>query len=316
MKLSGLFKPEYLLNPRQLVRRVGWSMAPATHGQITTRTPWDWPITVFGDDVIGKGIIHLGVYDLVVCEVLSRLCDAGEMALDIGANIGFMTAVLAKRVGRQGRVLCFEAHPEIAQELQKNVVTWQDRDCVRTIRVFSVALSDRNGTVSLECPEAFNRNRGLSRVIEDGAREEARGGTRSVPCATLDSILEGVGAVGVAKLDVEGHEEAVLRGASRTLTGRVVRDWVFEHHAGYPSPVIDRFEASGYALWQIQKRFFGPALAPIGAPAKESHWEAKSFLATLDPVRAVRRVKRRGWQVLQAARGSKVACHFIFFPFL
>jgi hypothetical protein len=75
-------------------------------------------------------------------------------------------------------------------------------------------------------------------------------------------------------LDVEGHEESVLRGGQQALQGLRVRDWVIEHDSGYPSGVTDLLERQGYRLFWISKKFFLPALVEITTPVVRSDWEA------------------------------------------
>jgi FkbM family methyltransferase len=300
-KLSALMKPEYLMNPRQLVVRLAREVFPPRPGRLVTRTPWGWPIEVSTGDVMGKMVIDLGLCDLAVSEVLWRLAEPGESALDVGANFGFMTALLARRVGPRGRVLSFEAHPEIVEELRANVARWKGLSGDGVIRVHGVALSDHDGTAVLEMPDGFDHNRGLSRVRPGEGAPASDGAALSIACATLDSFLAELGHVGVAKMDVEGHEESVLRGARAALNSRSVRDWAFEHHPSYPSPVTDLFEAAGYTLFQIDKKFFGVNLVPVSTPLPPPAWEARSYLATLEPDRARNRMKAGGWQVYRSA---------------
>jgi FkbM family methyltransferase len=304
LKLSAFFKPEYLFNVSQIPRRLALGVFPPRGGQRIARTPWGWELEVHTDDDMGKSLIYLGVYDLVVSETIWRLVDEGEVALDIGANVGYMTALLARRVGPKGMVLCFEAHPELARELRANVGRWKRSTGEEVIRVYEQAVSDREGTVCLAVPAQFTTNRGLSHVLAAGGSQESGGHSLSVPSGTLDQALVDVGPVGLAKMDVEGHEEAVLRGASQVLEAHRVRDWVFEHHPAYPSPVTGAFEQHGYTVFQIQKRFFGPALLPASTPVVRSVWEPPNYLATLDPNRALDRMRGRGWKVLRSVNSA------------
>ncbi len=53
---------------------------------------------------VGRSLWRLGVYDLVTCELCWRLLDPGETAVDVGANIGVVTGLLARRAGPAGEV--------------------------------------------------------------------------------------------------------------------------------------------------------------------------------------------------------------------
>jgi FkbM family methyltransferase len=299
MKLRSVFKPEYVFKPSTVLRRVAAGFAPPREGRVTARTPWGWDIEVHSGEDVGRAILHLGLYELAASETIWRLTDPGESALDLGANVGYMTSLLARRVGPSGRVVCFEAHPEIAAELRANVARWEPLAGPGVIQVRETALSDREGTVRLEMPAHFATNRGVARVVSSEGGGEPGAATIEVTCETLDAVLAGMGPVGLAKMDVEGHEEAVLRGAKGVLGKGQVRDWVFEHHPDYPSPVTELFEGAHYHVFQIQKQFFGPALAPAADRAERSIWEPTNYLATLDPGRALNRLRPRGWKVLR-----------------
>ena len=122
-----LNKPYYLFRPRQLFIRLKRRLSgykPINDSEQVV-LPWKMPIRVRPSDMIGSAIIRAGVYDPCVSEVLWRLLDKEETAIDAGANIGQMTSLMARRVGEKGKVLSFEPHPHIFQELTANVALWQ-----------------------------------------------------------------------------------------------------------------------------------------------------------------------------------------------
>src|SRR5205823_1974821 len=93
----GVLKPEYVYRPRQLVRRLlDGRRVPGSF--IDAPLPWGASIRVRTGDAIGDAVLQLGVLDLAVTEVFLRLAEAGETAIDAGANVGYMTALLAHRV--------------------------------------------------------------------------------------------------------------------------------------------------------------------------------------------------------------------------
>src|ERR1700682_4087610 len=103
MKAIGrLFKPEYVYRPKQFYLRVVRGFRRETRC-VDLRLPWGTSIYVHPEHHIGRAIWHLGLYDLAVTEALWRLVDSGELAVDIGANIGYMTGVMAVRAGASGR---------------------------------------------------------------------------------------------------------------------------------------------------------------------------------------------------------------------
>lgn len=139
-------KPYYVFRPMQIVRRVGSLRGRDVEEAVL---PWGLPIRFDRRDVVGSAVVRTGLYDATVCEALYRLVDPGELAIDLGANIGVMTSVLAHRVGPSGEVVAAEPHPATADRLEANVERWRDAS---TITVVRKAISDRRGTVVLRNP--------------------------------------------------------------------------------------------------------------------------------------------------------------------
>ena len=111
--------------------------------------------------------------------------------------------------------------------------------------------------------------------------------------------------IGLLKVDVEGHELAVLKGGPRLLAERRIRDVVFEAHEGHSSPVVGYLQNHGYALFRLTKGFFGPIIESVGSTngSHESRCggnDAPSYLATVDAGRAASRLRDSGWQALRS----------------
>ena len=73
--------------------------------------PWGLQMQIRPNDYIGSCIWGRGIYDLGVSEAIWRLLDKDDLAIDVGANIGHMTGIMARRVGPKGAVIAFEPHP-------------------------------------------------------------------------------------------------------------------------------------------------------------------------------------------------------------
>lgn len=134
---------------------------------------------------------------------LPYLMDERRLSLDIGANTG----VYALHAVRQpGPCMLFEPNPRLAEFLRR---AFGER-----VTVHQIALSNRNGAAILRIPRAAGRYVTGFGTIE-GAIAFDEYTTHEVPTRTLDSL--GLPPVGFMKIDVEGHELAVLEGAARTL---------------------------------------------------------------------------------------------------
>ena len=124
------------------------------------------------------------------------------MSIDVGANLGGYAVLMHPH---SARVAAFEANPDLCAKLR-----WQS--WVRpSIKVYGVALSDRAGTQTLRIPDDHGRST-LERGNDLGGRT-----ARSVSVETRRLDDMGFRDVGFIKIDVEGHEMAVLRGAEALL---------------------------------------------------------------------------------------------------
>jgi FkbM family methyltransferase len=156
---------------------------------------------------------------------------------DVGANVGFHTVVIAREVGPSGEVHAFEPLPETVGLLRANV--W--RHGCDNVTLHEAAATDAPGTVSLE----------LDPDGRSGAHL-AEGGIE-VAATTLDAALGGR-RLDVLKLDVEGAEPLVLRGARDVLAASPALIAVVEFRAerhldgSLPEAVLAEYEQLGFVL--------------------------------------------------------------------
>jgi FkbM family methyltransferase len=247
-------------------------------------------------EMIGGSIVRTGVFEMATTEALVRLVDPGELVFDVGANIGYMTSVLAGATGSAGRVVAYEPNPDVCQLLSRNVSRWQAKR-LATIEVRQAALSDRKGTAPLTIPHGGSEWAALGNSL-GGRAGQGPSSTISVPTVTLDDELGGE-HIGVLKLDVEDHEPETIRGAQLALGQKRIRDVLFEDHNRYPSETTAALEEHGYSIFDLGSRTLGIALHPPGAHVESASWHAPMRLATVDPRRALLRVSTRGWLSLR-----------------
>lgn len=203
-------KPEYFYRPSQIWRRVVRKMSVPRDVE-RVRLPWGLPISIIPKETIGSCIWRAGVYDLCVSECLWRLCDPGEVALDIGANIGHMTSIMALRLGSNGKLISLEPHPVLFGELSHNCSLWRSITSVAEIELYKKAASDQTGYAKLHIPGCFDTNRGVA-SLEPFEKDISC--TYEVPLTTLEELALTIvnRKIGVVKIDVEGHELSTLTG--------------------------------------------------------------------------------------------------------
>lgn len=146
---------------------------------------------------------------------VSKYVAQGDNVWDIGANVGVFTLAAAHQTGGVSQVVAIEADPFLAYLLQKTLN--QSFNLDRKTRVLCGAVSDADGVAEFSVASGGRSSSGLT---ESGHRSTA-GGTRytqCVPTFRLDTLLDYFEHPAIIKVDVEGAEIMVLRGASRIMT--------------------------------------------------------------------------------------------------
>jgi FkbM family methyltransferase len=157
----------------------------------------------------------------------------GDTIVDAGAHCGLYSIALGRRVGELGRVHAFEPDPANFARLEAQC---QLNRMGARVAVYPVAVADHDGRVP------FVAGRGSESHVGAGP------GSQTVNCVRLDSIFSDR-PVDVMKIDVEGFEEAVLRGATTLLKGdtRAPRLICVEVHP-YAWPIVGTASESLLAL--------------------------------------------------------------------
>lgn len=160
---------------------------------------------------------------------------------DIGANCGVFTFAAAHVAGPNAKILAIEADPFLASLVQKSANESGNSD--REINVVCTAVSDRQGLARFLVAQ---RGRSSSSLEQTGHRSQA-GGTRYaqyVPTTTLDALLNHFASPDVVKIDVEGAEGLVLKGAQQILGS--VRPLLYvevgEEQSGEVSSIFHHYE--------------------------------------------------------------------------
>jgi FkbM family methyltransferase len=142
---------------------------------------------------------------------------AGDTFLDVGCHYGIFSVLASRLVGPAGRVIAVEPHPESLEVLKENLAL----NCCENVDVLNLAFSDTTGPLAL----AYNENFAVSRRASDppSAVHTAQG-------MAGDDALRSAAVPAAVKIDVEGHEFAVLNGLEQTLSDAACRRLCLEIH--------------------------------------------------------------------------------------
>lgn len=157
--------------------------------------------------------IYLCRFEPMETKIVSAMVEEGKVCVDVGANIGYYTALMVHGVGSSGRVIAFEPGQQITPWLKVNL---EINSLLDNVIILNEAVSDEEGKVIFyECEDAA-----YSSILE-GATDYARERRRyDVQTVTLDSALLQLGCmqeVCLVKIDVEGGESSVIDGAWKLL---------------------------------------------------------------------------------------------------
>lgn len=187
--------------------------------------------------------------------LLGWLVDSERAAIDIGAHSGLYSQQLDRLASR---VIAVEAIPDFAANLRR---------LLPQIEVVNAAASDRTGMLTLAIPDG---KPGLSSVAHQQFDPDLNVRRIEIPCTTVDELVAARAPVGIGfiKIDVEGHEMAVLNGAKKTI--RVHRPTLLieaeeRHHPGTVTELLAFFEALDYSGFYLDGRLralksFDPAI--------------------------------------------------------
>lgn len=189
-------------------------------------------------------------WDPELLDIAATLVSRSDSVWDVGSNVGLFSKAAAFHAGSQGNVLSIEADFDVIALL--NATARQSSENEAKMTVLPVAIADRQGVLSF----AIARRARAANAIEGFGSTQAGGVSevRTLPCMTLDSLLSDFPAPDVLKIDVEGAEILVLKGAKQVLTQARPRVYC-EVSANTREQVCALLEGFGYAI--LEGKGFG-----------------------------------------------------------
>jgi FkbM family methyltransferase len=163
------------------------------------------------DHVIGLSILR-GHYEAAEAAFVRSLLRPGDVAIDAGAHVGFFAMQMAAAVGPTGCVYAFEPFGPNADLLERSIGENKFADRLQFSRA---AVGAGRGSATLTFPRE-TLNSGGAYLLQDGTSALPGNLEAAVPVVALDDVVTRR-PVRLIKIDVEGAEPQVLRGARRLL---------------------------------------------------------------------------------------------------
>lgn len=199
----------------------------------------------------------LGTYEPELQAAIANLVKKGDVAFDLGANIGYVSLLLARAVGESGKVFAFEALPENQVRLLQNITL---NKMLLRVALVRAAVVDRTGAVRFW----VGPSGGMGKAEGSAGRQEvAYTQSLLVPATSLDEFVYAAGrpAPQVIKIDIEGGETLALLGMERLL--RQARPIILlELHGPEAAQVSwNTLTAARYRIYRMQPGY--PAVSSV-----------------------------------------------------
>jgi len=229
-------------------------------------------VKVAGGDLAGFTILldmqidkdyWLGTYEPELQAALRELIQPGAVIYDVGANIGYVSLLLAKAAGETGHVYAFEALPENAERWRKNV---ELNGMNPRLSLFAGAVTQAAGPVRF----LVHASAGMGKAAGSAGRDDKYQSEVTVDGISLDEFIYGQGnpPPQAVKMDIEGGEVLALPGMRRVLAeARPLM--LLELHGSESSRVAwETLTAAGYKIrWMRRGYPVVPSLEALGRKA-------------------------------------------------
>jgi FkbM family methyltransferase len=221
-----------------------------------------------------------GYFEVSTGLVLRRLIRPGMTVIDVGAHVGYFTVQMAAAVGPSGKCVAFEALPDNAWYVRKNIDL---AGATPWTRVIEKGLWHESGTARLRTHTEHTGGNSLVGGDTANAPEE---GFVEVPTTTLDDALGDDRRVDLIKIDAEAAEPFILEGMADTLAANPRLTILLEFHPLFvesigrdPRKYLHRFrDEMGFAVGLIEP---DGAVTPIDFENLDGFFEHPAFPAML-----------------------------------
>ena len=211
----------------------------------------------------------LGTYEPELESALRDLVEPGMVAYDVGANIGYVTLLLARAVGERGRVFAFEALPDNVERLRANI-GFNGMEARVTVVAGAV------GSGSAPVRFLVHESGGMGKAEGSAGRAGQYAASITVPGISLDEFVYGQGNLPpqIVKMDIEGGEVLALPGMRRLLAEARSRMVMELHGPESARAAWEALTAAGYQICWMKPGY--PPVPSLGALDWKAYLVARS----------------------------------------
>jgi len=194
----------------------------------------------------------LSDYEPVICAAIQRNVQSGMICVDVGANIGYLSLLMAHCCGPTGKVYAFEPLPDNLEQLKKNIAI---NHLLDQVIIEGLAVSDKSSSQVdfYEGDSTFE----FSLLPRHGHTTRIE-----VQTIALDDYFTEQKQLDFVKIDVEGAEGRVIAGMQRILLNQRPICLVEIHH-GLEATILDQLLEAEYSLFDLEDRPVNTSIRPV-----------------------------------------------------
>jgi FkbM family methyltransferase len=206
--------------------KMQWAVLPILRGPLKGKR---WLVAT-------RSNFFFGTYEPAQTRLFERYVKPGAVVYDIGAHYGYYSLLSSTLAGEPGVVIAFEPSPDNLSRLRRHI----ELNRCTNVRVIELAVSDSEGIAHFET----RAGSGVGHLADDGPLE--------VRTTRLDTLAEELPQPDVIKIDVEGAELGVLRGAAATLASARPVIFLSVHSEELKSQCTEFLAKLDYTLTQVE----------------------------------------------------------------
>jgi FkbM family methyltransferase len=210
----------------------------------------------------------LGTYEPELQAAIRDWVKQGSIVYDVGANIGYVSLLLAKAAGQHGHVYAFEALPDNADRWRKNIFL---NGMESRLSLYAGAVTNSSGTVQF----LVHSSGGMGKAVGSAGRDDTYQKEINIPGISLDEFVyrQGNPKPQIIKIDIEGGEVLALPGMRRVLA-EAKPILLMELHGPESSRVAwETLSSTGYDLHWMKHGY--PAIPSLEAMGWKAYVVAK-----------------------------------------
>jgi FkbM family methyltransferase len=204
------------------------------------------------DKYVGRAMGYYGEYSIEEVWVMSMLCREGDVAMDVGANMGALTLPMSRIVGDSGYVYAFEPQRLVFQVLCSNMAI----NSITNVECLNFAVGEDNGVREIPEKRVDSQNNLGSFSLKDDLDFSEK--THNIMEITIDHYFRDLEQLDFIKMDIEGMEISALKGAEKTIEKFRPAMYIENDRSDSSRWLIDAVKDFGYKMYWHKVPMFNP----------------------------------------------------------